>query len=167
MDTTQTKEISRERFETRTAYVTDDINWLSEKDEWGITSIGAINTQFDTEKGTSNEWHYYISSKKLTALRNFVPQNCSNTYGLNGAELCSAVETMHEPLVRWLLDVHFREDFCRVLEQRTQENLIIIRKIVINSLRMYKNSHNSKAAFSHLMLDCMIDPKRILALLPE
>jgi len=63
--------------------------------------------------------------------------------------------------MHWLLDVHFGEDSCRVAEQRTQENLNIIRKIVINSLRVYKNSHNSKSAFSHLMLDCMIDPDRI------
>ncbi len=64
--------------------------------------------------------------------------------------------------MHWLLDVHFREDFCRVAEQRTLENLNIIRKIVLNALRFYKNSHNSKSAFSHLMLDCLIDPKRIL-----
>jgi len=64
--------------------------------------------------------------------------------------------------MHWLLDVHFGEDFCRAIEQRTQENLNIVRKIVLNSLRDYKNQSGSKAAFSHLMLDCMIDPERIL-----
>jgi predicted transposase YbfD/YdcC len=64
--------------------------------------------------------------------------------------------------IDWLLDVHFGEDFCRVAEQRTQENLNIIRKIVLNSLRFYKNRNSIKSAFSHLMLDCMIDPERIL-----
>ncbi len=67
MDTFRTKEISRNRFETRTAYITDDVDWLFEKEEWGIACIGAINTQFDSENGISNEWHYYISSKKMTA----------------------------------------------------------------------------------------------------
>ncbi len=151
MDTAQTKEISRDRFETRTAYITDDTDWLFEKESWGIACIGAINTRFESEKGISNEWHYYITSKKMTAQAL-----------LTHARLEWSVETMH-----WLLDVHFREDFCRVLEQRTQENLNIIRKIVINALRMYKNTHNSKAAFSHLMLDCMIEPTRILSLLPS
>ncbi len=132
-------------------------DWLYGKEARGISCIGAINTQFDSGCGKSDEWHrgtkvpHYISSKKLTAKELL-------TY----AWLEWSVETMH-----WLLDVHFGEDFCRVLEQRTQENLNIIRKIVINALRMYKNSHNSKAAFSHLMLDCMIEPKRILALLPS
>jgi len=146
MDKAQKKEKSRERIEIRTAYTTCDIDWLFGKEEWAnLACIGAINTQFETENGKTNEWHYYISSRKLTAEEL-----------LCHARLEWSVETMH-----WLLDVHFGEDFCRVAEQRTQENLTIIRKIVINSLRVYKNSHNSKSAFSHLMLDCMIDPDRI------
>jgi len=146
MDKAQKKEKSRERIEIRTAYTTCDIDWLFGKEEWAnLACIGAINTQFETENGKTNEWHYYISSRKLTAEEL-----------LCHARLEWSVETMH-----WLLDVHFGEDFCRVAEQRTQENLNIIRKIVINSLQVYKNSHNSKSAFSHLMLDCMIDPDRI------
>ena len=147
MDKTRKKEKNRGRIETRTAYTTCDIDWLFGKEEWtGLACIGAINTQFETENGTTNEWHYYISSRKLTAQEL-----------LKHARLEWSVETMH-----WLLDVHFREDFCRVAEQRTQENLNIIRKIVLNALRFYKNSHNSNSAFSHLMLDCLIDTKRIL-----
>ena len=147
MDKARKKEKSRERIETRTAYTTCDIGWLLGKEEWvGLACIGAINTQFETEKGQTNEWHYYISSRELTAEEL-----------LKHARSEWSVETMH-----WLLDVHFGEDFCRAAEQRTQENLNIIRKIVLNSLRFYKNEHNSKAAFPHLMLDCMLDPARIL-----
>ena len=112
----------------------------------GLACIGAINTQFETEKGQTNEWHYYISSRKLTAEEL-----------LKHARSEWSVETMH-----WLLDVHFGEDFCRATEQRTQENLNIIRKIVFHSLRFYKNSRKLKTPFSHLMLECMIDPLRIL-----
>ena len=147
MDKTRKKEKNRDRIETRTAYTTCDIDWLFGKEEWAdLSCIGAINTQFETENGKTNEWHYYISSRALTAEEL-----------LKHARLEWSVETMH-----WLLDVHFREDFCRVVEQRTQENLNIIRKIVLNSLRFYKTSHKSKAAFSHLMLDCMIEPDHIL-----
>lgn len=127
--------------------MTSDIDWLDSKEEWeNIACIGAINTVFTTKNGTSNEWHYYISSRNLTAGEL-----------LHHARMEWSVETMH-----WLLDVHFGEDSCRAAEQNTQENLNIIRKIVINSLRSFKNSTNSKAAFSHLMLDCLIDPYRIL-----
>ena len=147
MDKAVTKEKNKDRIETRTAYVTSEIDWLCGKDDWqNIVCIGAINTQFETKKGKSNEWHYYISSRQLTA-----------NELLRHARMEWSVETMH-----WLLYVHFSEDFCRVAEQRTQENLNIIRKIVLNSLRIYKNNHNSKAAFTHLMLDCMMEPTRIL-----
>ena len=140
-------EKNRGRIEKRTAYVTSDIDWLVGKEEWAnIACIGAINTAFTTKNGTSNEWHYYISSRNLTAGEL-----------LKHARMEWSVETMH-----WLLDVHFGEDFCRAAEQKTQENLNIIRKIVLNCLRSFKNFSGSKAAFSHLMLDCMIDPHRIL-----
>lgn len=140
-------EKNRGRIEKRTAFVTNDISWLYSKEEWaGLVCIGAINTQFTTKNGTTDEWHYYISSRDLTAKEL-----------LHHARMEWSVETMH-----WLLDVHFGEDSCRAAEQNTQENLNIIRKIVLNSLRSYKNSSGSKAAFTHLMLDCMIDPFRIL-----
>lgn len=140
-------EKNRGRIEKRTAFVTSDIDWLHSKKEWAnIACIAAINTVFTTKNGTSNEWHYYISSRNLTAKEL-----------LHHARMEWSVETMH-----WLLDVHFGEDFCRAAEQNTQENLNIIRKIVLNCLRSYKNSTASKAAFTHLMLDCMIDPERIL-----
>jgi|SRR5215510_890724 len=140
-------EKNRDRVEKRTAFVTGDIDWLDCKNEWvKIACIGAINTVFETKSGKSNEWHYYISSRDLTAEEL-----------LYHARLEWSVEVMH-----WLLDTHFGEDFCRAAEQKTQESLNIIRKIVLNSLRDYKNATNSKSAFSHFMLDCMIEPMRIL-----
>lgn len=147
MDKAQKTEKNRDRIETRIAYTTSDIDWLFGKEEWPeLACIGVINTQFETEKGKSNEWHYYISSKKLSA-----------EALLRHARMEWSVETMH-----WLLDVHFSEDSCRVFAQRTQENLNIIRKIVLNALRFYKNQHALKTPFSHLFLECLMDPSAIL-----
>lgn len=56
--------------------------------------IGAIHTEFTKDGETGSEWHYYISSRKLT-LEEL----------LKHARLEWAVESMH-----WLLDVHFLED---------------------------------------------------------
>lgn len=143
MDSIEKIEKNRDRIEKRIAYATNDIEWLFGKEDWvSLKCVGAINTQFETKSGVSNEWHYYISSREMTA---------SEILSRSRKEW--SVESMH-----WLLDVHFSEDFCRVMEQNTQENLNVIRKIVLNSLRNYKNQNNSKAAFSHLMLDCMIEP---------
>jgi predicted transposase YbfD/YdcC len=152
MDKKTTYEKNRERLERRTAYVTDDIKWLYGKDEWvNLTCIGAINTQTTNTKSdcTTKEWHYYISSRSLTAEEL-----------LKHARLEWSVESMH-----WLLDVHFGEDFCRVEDKNVQQTLNIIRKIVLNSIKVYKDEHNVKRPLSNIMLDCLIDPDNLILLL--
>ena len=150
MDTSSTLEKSRDRIERRTAFATDDINWLYDKDEWAsLSCIGAIHTQFTTPKGTSDEWHYYISSRKLTAVEL-----------LKYARLEWSVESMH-----WLLDVHFGEDFCRVEDKGVQQNLNISRKIVLNSIKSYKQDSGDERPISKIMLDSLLDCDNLLNIL--
>ena len=146
MDKSTTLEKNRGRIERRTAYSTDDTDWLYGKDQWTqLTTIGAIHTQFETPKGTSDEWHYYISSRKLTA-----------DELLRHARLEWSVESMH-----WLLDVHFDEDSCRVEDKSVQQNLNIVRKIALNCIRQYKDMTGLKHPFSKIMFDCLLEPTNI------
>ena len=62
-----------------------------------LKCIGALHTRFETNKGVTEEWHYYISSKALRAEEL-----------LHHARTEWSVESVH-----WLLDVHFDEDRCR------------------------------------------------------
>ena len=150
MDKKTTCEKNRGRIERRTAYVTNDISWLYGKNEWAnLACIGAINTQTTTPKGKTNEWHYFISSSSLTA-----------ESLLKHARLEWSVETMH-----WLLDLHFCEDFCRVEDKDVQQILNIIRKIILNSIKIYKDENNIKRPLSNIMLDCLIDPANLIPLL--
>ena len=143
-------EKSRDRIELRRAYVTYDIDWISGKDEWaGLACIGAINTQFTTKKGTTSEWHYYISSRKLTA-----------DELLKHARLEWTVEAMH-----WLLDVHFCEDYCRIEDKNVQQNLNIVRKIVLNSIKRHKDKTKDKRPVSKIMLGCLLEPQNLLDIL--
>ena len=150
MDTSETLEKSRDRIERRTAFALSDIDWLHEKEEWAkLSCIGAIRTQFTTAKGMTDEWHYFISSRKLTAAEL-----------LKHARLEWSVEVMH-----WLLDVHFEEDFCRVEDENVQQNLNIVRKIALNSIKDYKEKTNSKRPVSKIMLDCLLDENFIMDIL--
>ena len=150
MNSHKTVEKNRGRIESRTAFTTTDIDWLYGKSDWAkLACIGSINTQVTTSKGTTDEWHYYISSRKLAA-----------DELLKHARLEWSVESMH-----WLLDVHFGEDFCRVEDKHVQQNLNMVRKIVLNSLRRFKDNSNSKRPFSKIMLDCMLEPLEILNIL--
>jgi predicted transposase YbfD/YdcC len=150
MDLYETIEKNSGRIEHRIAYATCDIDWLSCKGDWEkLVCIGAVNRQFTTSKGTTNEWHYYISSRELTAEEL-----------LRHARLEWSVETMH-----WLLDVHFCEDFCRIEDKNIQQNLNIVRKIALNSIRDYKRKVNSKRAISKIMFECLLDCNNILTML--
>lgn len=150
MDTYSSCEKNRGRLELRTAFSTCDIQWLYGKENWeGLVCIGAVNTIVTTKNGTTDEWHYYISSRRLSAEEL-----------LRHARLEWSVETMH-----WLLDVHFREDFCRVEDENTQQILNIIRKIVLNSIKTFKKETESKRAISKIMLDCLLESDNILPIL--
>jgi predicted transposase YbfD/YdcC len=150
MDTAETLEKNRGRIERRTAFITDDIDWLHSKGEWTeIASIGAINTKFSTTKGETDEWHYYITSRPLTAREL-----------LKHARLEWSVESMH-----WLLDVHFREDFCRVEDENIQQILNMIRKIALNSVKNYKERTKSKQPLSKIMFNCLLDCNDVIPIL--
>lgn len=140
------------RIETRTAFVTSDIDWLEQKLEWkNLTCIGTIHTEFESKKGKSSEWHYYISSKKLSA-----------DELMHHARMEWSVESMH-----WLLDVHFEEDWCRVEDKTIQSNLNIFRKAAINLIKLFKSRVSSKQAISKIMLDCLLDNSNVLRIVSE
>ena len=146
MDTFSTLEKNRERVERRTAFTTHSIDWLYGKEEWeSMVCIGAIRRQFTTLEGMTDEWHYYISSRKLTA-----------EDLLKHARSEWSVETMH-----WLLDVHFAEDYSRIKDDSANQNLNTIRKVALNYIRNYKNKTGSKLPISRLMFACLLDCDKV------
>lgn len=152
METQRKQEKNRDRIETRTAYVTTDVEWLAQKKEWkGLACVGAIHTQFQTREKKTSEWHYYISSRTLTALEL-----------LHHARMEWAVESMH-----WLLDVHYGEDYLRVVNRTIQENMNLLRKFAIGLMKQFKEKTSSKRPFSKLMFDCLLDFTTILRVLSQ
>jgi predicted transposase YbfD/YdcC len=150
MDTATIKDYDHGRIERRTAYVTDDIDWLYGKKDWeNLSCVAAIHRYVETKNGVSNEWRHFITSKKYTAEEL-----------LKHVRLEWSVESMH-----WLLDVHYGEDYCRIENKNTQQVLNILRKIALNFMRNYKNRTASDVPFSHYMQDCQLDPDCIIKFL--
>jgi predicted transposase YbfD/YdcC len=138
----KTVEKNGNRIEHRTAYVNYDIGKLKNAEKWAkLTCIGAIHRQFEINGKRSDEWHYYISSRKLNA-QDF----------LRHVRLEWGVESMH-----WLLDVHFDEDRTRAFNDNTQKNLNIIRKIALNLIADFKRDTESKKPVSGVMRSCLFD----------
>lgn len=147
MESAKTKEKSRDRIETRTAYVCHDVSWIPHASDWkNLSCFGAICTQFQANGSATCEWHYYISSRKLTA-----------EDMLKHARAEWTVESMH-----WLLDVHFAEDFCRVEDKNVQQNLNMLRKMALNFIKLYKQRVSSKRPLSNIMFDCLLDCNKLL-----
>jgi predicted transposase YbfD/YdcC len=130
------------RIETRTAYVSCEIDWLHDREKWlNLSCIGAIHREFEKGGKKSSEWHYYISSAPLTAERL-----------LKHARLEWGVEAMH-----WLLDVHFGEDKTRVWDMNVQKLLNTLRKIALNLAKDYKAKAESKDAMSRILKRNLFD----------
>ena len=151
MDTATTKEKGHGRIECRTAYVTDNISWLEERKDWaGLACIGAVRRVVtNSDQETSEEWHYYISSRNLTAEEM-----------LRHARMEWSVETMH-----WLLDVHFGEDYSRLQDADAQKSLNMLRKSVLNHIKLFKQRTGNRRAVSKMMLDCLLDCNYIMSFL--
>ena len=152
MDTFTTKDYGHGRIENRTAYTTCNIGWQPGGREWpGLKCIGAIHSHFETKKGSSDEWHYYISSKKLTAKEL-----------IHHARKEWSIETMH-----WLLDVHFMEDGCRIQSRNAKQNMNMLRKFALNIVRIHKTATSSKAALNGIMFQCLMNPSKLCMILHE
>lgn len=146
MDTVMAKEKNRDRIETRTAYITTDVSWLPAKDDWAkLACIGAIHTEFIKGDNKTDEWHYYISSRALSAKEL-----------LYHARKEWAVESMH-----WLLDVHFSEDYFRVINQTIQKNVNLLRKFALSIIKLFKQQTNSKKPMSQIMFDFLLNPNSL------
>ena len=151
----ETHEKNRGRDETRTAYVIPFAALNRDKlcgEEWPkVACIGAIHRVFETESKKTDEWHYYFSSRELTAEEL-----------LHAARMEWSVETMH-----WLLDVRFDEDKCRTEDTNVQRNLNMLRKLAINLIRLFKERTHSQKPFSNIMLDCLLSPCHLMQVIPE
>ena len=97
----------------------------------------------------TEQWHYYISSKALSAEEL-----------LDHARAEWSVETMH-----WLLDVHFDEDRCRVQSKNIQQNLNMLHKVALNIIRIYKREAKLKLPLNGIMFRALMNPYELLAVL--
>lgn len=146
-----TLELNGGRIEKRTAYASNDIEWVPGKEEWAnLSSVGAIHRQFEKNGTKSSEWHFYISSADLT------PEEL-----LHHARMEWRVESMH-----WLLDCHFNEDKTKIWDMNVQKLLNTGRKIALNMVRLFKTHNcNERTALSDLLKRNLFDTENLTSFL--
>ncbi len=114
------------RVESRRYWISDDIDWLTQKPLWkGLTSIGLVEYQSEEKGRKTIEKRYFLTS--LTA----------------DVKKFSQAVRFHwriENSLHWCLDVAFHEDDCRVRKDHAAENFAVIRQIALNLLKQEKTA---------------------------
>jgi len=125
-DYCETLEKDHGRIEERRCWVTEEIGWLEQKEEWknlkSVVLVEAIREVIGKEKTV--ERRYFISSLEANAEQS-----------LRAVRGHWAIENE----LHWCLDIGFREDDCRVRETKSAENLATLRHIGINLLKQEKS----------------------------
>ena len=123
------------RIEMRQCVVSDQIDWLTQKEQWaGLKTIAMIEETQEIQGKKSTEHRFFISSLPADA-----------------KQIASAVRAhwLVENGLHWTLDVVFNEDNSRVRKDNAGENMAIVRHITVNML------NNAKKSFKNIALKAL------------
>jgi predicted transposase YbfD/YdcC len=118
----ETIEKGHGRIETRRYWITDQIDWLEQKEEWaGLRTIGLVESIREIQSKTEHELRCFISSIQP-----------------NAKQFACAVRQHWaiENNLHWQLDVTFDEDKLRARAGYASQNLSIMRRMVLNTLKL-------------------------------
>lgn len=118
----ETIEKGHGRIETRRYWITDHINWLDQKEDWiGLKTIGLVESIRETQNKTEHELRCFIASIKPDAKQ----------FAMAVRQHWAIENNLH-----WQLDVTFNEDSLRARLGYAAQNLSILRRMVLNTLKL-------------------------------
>lgn len=141
----KTVEKDHGRIEIREYWTTDDIDWITYKDEWkGFASICMVRSERIIGNQSSVEERLYISSLESNAKK--IGKAIRKHWGIENS-------------LHWVLDIAFNEDTplnftigtlrsrdnCRKRKNNSAENFAILRRVVLNLLKQETSCKRSIA----------------------
>lgn len=144
----KTAEKSHGRYEIRECYMTTQIGWLTQKDNWpGLAGIGMIrsSTQIVGNEACDTMVHFVIFSKA----------------SMSAAQLLYAKRSHWsvENSLHWILDVDFGEDSMRMRAGCAAENMNLMRHLALNLL---KSEASFRGSINLKRKKCMLSPAYLL-----
>jgi predicted transposase YbfD/YdcC len=119
------------RIETREYRITSDVKWLDPKGKWkNLSSIGMVRSERLINEERSAEIRYYITSGDFSAEK--FGEIVRSHWGIENS-------------LHWVLDMAFREDYCRVRKDNAPANLSVLRHIALNLLKKDKTKKRGVA----------------------
>lgn len=110
------------RIEKRCYYLTTDVNWIEDKNEWAnLNAIGMVHSIRIVNGIETCENRYFISS--VIDIKSFA-YAVRTHWGIENS-------------LHWCLDTTLHEDECRVRADNSGENLAVIRHIATNLYKSY------------------------------
>lgn len=120
------EEKSRDRHEIREVWVTNQLDWLPQKEDWhGLSSLVCLKSTRLIKGKKTVELKYYISSLSGDAWK----------IGRAIRSHWSVENKLH-----WQLDVSYGEDGCKVRKDNGPENFSVIRRATLNLLKADKKT---------------------------
>lgn len=120
------EEKSRGRHEIREVWVTNELSWLPQKEDWrGLKSIVCLKSTRLVKDRKTVEFRYYISSLQGDAWK--IGRAIRSHWAI-------------ENKLHWQLDVSYGEDDCKVRKDNGAENFSVIRRVTLNLLKADKKT---------------------------
>jgi predicted transposase YbfD/YdcC len=122
MTRTETYEKSHGRIESRFICVVNELDWLPQREEWGLQSLIEVRSERVLGKNTQQAIRYYGSCRKADAKKfaNWIRDHW-------GIENC----------VHYVMDVVFDEDASQSDVGYSAENMALIRRLAANVIRCF------------------------------
>ena len=118
----ETQEKGHGRIECRRYYLTNELDWLSGREDWGnLLGLGMVRSKVEKNGIISEETRYYITS--LVDVETF-SRSVRAHWGV-------------ETSLHWCLDMTFHEDYSRIRKDHSAENMAVVRHIALDILKHY------------------------------
>ena len=138
----KTMEKSHGQIEIREYYQTNDIKWITNKSKWKkIKSIGIVEKTIKKKDKESKEIRYYITS--IDSDIDLFEKAVRGHWG---------IEIMH-----WHLDVTFKEDSNKTIEETANKNMNIIRKWALSILKLLDMEKKMSLKLKRFSINCKPD----------
>ena len=138
----KTVEKAHSQIEVREYYQTNDIKWLTNKNKWkNLKSIGIVEKTIKKKDTESKEIRYYITS--LDPKIDLFEKAVRGHWG---------IEIMH-----WHLDVTFKEDSNKTIEETANKNMNIIRKWALSILKLLDIGKKMSLKLKRFSINCKPD----------